>query len=195
MPVNSRDKMTLFMSEALIKKLKYKALETDGSVSSVARHFLSSWEQNLLGLTELGNFKALPESSAIYFVIDGDSVYYVGKAKNLRQRFLNHHKFDEFQSLANPQILWVAVSKGFLHDAEKLCMDTLTPNGNSYSAVEYRGEEAIVEGSGKFIISFVATTEQKAQLETWAKEDDRTVSATIRQILEREFQNRTQAPL
>ena len=39
-------------------------------------------------------------------------------------------------------------------------------------------------------ISFVATSELKELLEQWSVEDDRTVSATLRQILSQEIQRR-----
>ena len=41
-------------------------------------------------------------------------------------------------------------------------------------------------------ISFVGTTELKTLLERWAREDDRSVSYTMRQILTREAQRRQQ---
>lgn len=41
-------------------------------------------------------------------------------------------------------------------------------------------------------ISFVGTTEQKKLLKRWAKEDDRSVSYIMRQILKREAQRREQ---
>jgi hypothetical protein len=41
-------------------------------------------------------------------------------------------------------------------------------------------------------ISFVGNTEIKAWLEQWAKEDDRSMSYVIRQILRHEVQRRTQ---
>lgn len=43
-------------------------------------------------------------------------------------------------------------------------------------------------------ICFVGTTELKAMLEKWAKQDDRSVSYIMRQILTREAQRRAQAP-
>ncbi|MCL4300561.1 MAG: hypothetical protein KJ077_32795 [Anaerolineae bacterium] len=42
-------------------------------------------------------------------------------------------------------------------------------------------------------ISFVGTTELKAMLEQWAREDDRSISYVMRQILIREAQRRMQA--
>lgn len=42
-------------------------------------------------------------------------------------------------------------------------------------------------------ISFVGTAELKRLLEQWAKQEDRTVSATLRRILESEAQRRKQA--
>lgn len=41
-------------------------------------------------------------------------------------------------------------------------------------------------------ISFVGTTELKTLLERWAREDNRSVSYTMRQILTREAQRRQQ---
>ncbi|MBE7553126.1 MAG: hypothetical protein HS126_18795 [Anaerolineales bacterium] len=42
-------------------------------------------------------------------------------------------------------------------------------------------------------ISFLGTTELKALLEQWAREDDRSVSYVMRQILKCEAQRRAQA--
>ena len=39
-------------------------------------------------------------------------------------------------------------------------------------------------------ISFVGTTDMKNLLEQWAKQEDRTISATLRRILENEAQRR-----
>lgn len=39
-------------------------------------------------------------------------------------------------------------------------------------------------------ICFMGTEEQKALLKRWAREEDRTVSATLRRIIEREAQRR-----
>ncbi len=39
-------------------------------------------------------------------------------------------------------------------------------------------------------ISFVGTTDLKALLEQWAKDEDRTISATLRRILEAEAKRR-----
>lgn len=43
-------------------------------------------------------------------------------------------------------------------------------------------------------ICFITTTEHKSLLEQWAKQDDRTVSATLRQIVEKEAQRRQAKP-
>ena len=42
--------------------------------------------------------------------------------------------------------------------------------------------------------SFVITTELKVMLEQWAKEEDRSVSYVVRQILKTEAQRRKQTP-
>lgn len=46
--------------------------------------------------------------------------------------------------------------------------------------------------SESITISFVGTTELKTLLERWAREDDRSVSYLMRQILTREAQRRQQ---
>jgi len=46
--------------------------------------------------------------------------------------------------------------------------------------------------SERITISFVGTTELKTLLERWAREDDRSISYTMRQILTREAQRRQQ---
>ncbi len=43
-------------------------------------------------------------------------------------------------------------------------------------------------------ISFVATAELKRLLEQWAKDEDRTISATLRQILAQEARRRNRQP-
>lgn len=43
---------------------------------------------------------------------------------------------------------------------------------------------------GQLTISFVGTTELKALLEKWAKQDDRSVSYILRKILEEEAKRR-----
>ena len=44
--------------------------------------------------------------------------------------------------------------------------------------------------NGPQTISFMGTTELKQQLEEWAAQDDRSVSATLRRILEAEAKRR-----
>lgn len=46
--------------------------------------------------------------------------------------------------------------------------------------------------SESITISFVGTTEQKTLLELWAKQDDRSISWVMRQILKQEAQRRKQ---
>lgn len=48
--------------------------------------------------------------------------------------------------------------------------------------------------SESITISFVGTAEQKTLLEQWAKQDDRSISWVMRQILNREAQRRQDRP-
>lgn len=52
-----------------------------------------------------------------------------------------------------------------------------------------------MEKENQVTICFIGTTNLKSQLEAWAKEDDRSVSYIIRDILKREAQRRTQTAI
>ena len=43
----------------------------------------------------------LPTNPAVYFIHDFRGILYIGEAKNLRQRFLQHHRREDNQKLIN----------------------------------------------------------------------------------------------
>lgn len=131
MPTNSKDKMTLFLGNDLIKKIKIKAVEEDTVVSKVCRLFLDAWQSNLLGCEEYKNKLRLPKISAVYFITYDDKIIYVGQTVNLRYRLDTHHHASEFVKLQDKLIVfWLALDKDSLIEAEKVLIDLLDPDLN-----------------------------------------------------------------
>lgn len=50
----------------------------------------------------------LPEAPAIYFAIDSlDQIQYIGRSRNLRQRWLSHHRQFQLQAIEGVRIAWL----------------------------------------------------------------------------------------
>jgi len=61
----------------------------------------------------------LPVVSAVYLVVDiADNLLYIGKAKNLRNRWKSHHRIEQFKELKDLYILWVVVDSDDLSSFE-----------------------------------------------------------------------------
>ena len=71
----------------------------------------------------------LPECSAIYFVLDGNQVLYIGKAEKLRKRWSNHHRYKQIVKTAEtPAIAWLEVKETtILKDIEKSLITYFQP--------------------------------------------------------------------
>jgi excinuclease UvrABC nuclease subunit len=69
--------------------------------------------------------KSLPNLIAVYFVLDdNDNVLYIGQAKNVRNRWLGHHKTNQLTKLQNVKIAYLAVDKEeLLYEIEKACIN------------------------------------------------------------------------
>jgi hypothetical protein len=60
----------------------------------------------------------LPRSPAVYFVVEGDAVLYVGRTTNMYYRWLYHHVVDLLGSLAMVRIVWYPCSESYLDELE-----------------------------------------------------------------------------
>ena len=70
----------------------------------------------------------LPPCVAAYLVIANNVVFYVGQTTNLHRRWLNHHRFKEFQKLENVQICWLEVDDpSLLRQLEKSLIQFFDP--------------------------------------------------------------------
>jgi hypothetical protein len=85
----------------------------------------------LLPSVPLKNRAKLPGESAIYFTIDQESrVLYIGKAKNLNERWKNHHRTYALEQLDNTCsvfIYWQSCAEGDLDEAEKILIQQFQP--------------------------------------------------------------------
>lgn len=62
----------------------------------------------------LEKHKQLPKKPCCYFVLSASKVLYIGKAVNLALRWVKHHRYTEFESMANVRIAWFEVKDSSL---------------------------------------------------------------------------------
>ncbi len=59
---------------------------------------------------QLSDKRSLPHCPAIYFVLDGEEIVYIGQTNSLLLRWQAHHKLKECKALENPRIAWIEIS-------------------------------------------------------------------------------------
>jgi toxin ParE1/3/4 len=77
----------------------------------------------------------LPDSGAVYFVIDAENrLLYIGKAIHLRQRWKSHHRSSQFESLKQVRLAWLSfdppLSNEALYRVEQECILHFRPPVN-----------------------------------------------------------------
>lgn len=71
---------------------------------------------------------ALPDTPAIYFVLAGDTVLYVGQSVNVRQRWLAHHRLQQLNEHGGCRIAWLMVDDtSLLDEMERACIAHFRP--------------------------------------------------------------------
>jgi DNA-binding Xre family transcriptional regulator len=74
----------------------------------------------------------LPETSCIYFAIDGEGVVqYIGQTKNLKRRWKAHDKGVELGAIGGVKISYLDCDTTLLNDIEKALIDWFDPPLNS----------------------------------------------------------------
>jgi hypothetical protein len=75
----------------------------------------------------------LPKCSAVYFILDGANVLYIGKSVNLSQRWLAHHRLKQVEKIAcYPRIAWMEVGDSdLLADIERALIQHFEPALNN----------------------------------------------------------------
>jgi hypothetical protein len=60
----------------------------------------------------LGERSHLPKHPAVYFVLDGERILYIGQTVNLAQRWAPHHRWNELKALkSSVKIAWLECSE------------------------------------------------------------------------------------
>jgi predicted GIY-YIG superfamily endonuclease len=76
----------------------------------------------------------LPNCPAIYFVMQGEDILYIGKTINLVQRWVDHHKWNQLIALGTPvTIAWLECSdKNLLTQVETALIRQFAPKLNGH---------------------------------------------------------------
>jgi len=81
--------------------------------------------------------RGLPDTAAIYFVLAGDTVLYVGQSTNLRQRWAAHHRLNQLNERGGCRIAWMQVDdSGLLGELERACIAHFNPALNDSSVMD-----------------------------------------------------------
>ena len=124
----------------------------------------------------------LPTHAAIYFVLAGDTVLYIGQAGSLLQRWAAHHRLlQQFNEYGNCRIAWVHVDDpSLLDDLEAACKAHFQPvlNGQRVPG----GTRPV--GAGQTWIEARIVLEDRARLNAWAKRYGTSVSFIVRRLIE-----------
>ncbi len=76
----------------------------------------------------LGERSQLPNLPAIYFVLNGESVLYIGRTVNLSQRWVSHHRYEEISQLKLAKIAWLECSDpALLNEIEQALISYFLP--------------------------------------------------------------------
>lgn len=59
---------------------------------------------------ELENRKQFPACSCIYLACSGEQILYIGKSRNLAQRWAGHHRQAQLETFGSVRIAWIEVS-------------------------------------------------------------------------------------
>jgi ParG/GIY-YIG catalytic domain len=79
----------------------------------------------------LGERSRLPKCSAIYFVMRGEHVLYIGKTINLAQRWVAHHRWGQVAKLDAIKIAWLECNdKNLLTHVETALIQQFNPELN-----------------------------------------------------------------
>ncbi|MGV0028423.1 GIY-YIG nuclease family protein [Phormidesmis priestleyi] len=78
----------------------------------------------------------LPSCAAIYFVIDGSTVLYIGRTANLKQRWLTHHCFQQLVKATNSAVIaWLEIRNlATLNESEESLIKRFNPSLNGTEA-------------------------------------------------------------
>jgi hypothetical protein len=109
---------------------------------------LSVLEHNPLTLPSvpLDLRNSLPACAGIYFAIFRSQVLYIGRSRNIKARWRNHHRIADLSAVSGVLLAWLPfdVSKGELHLIERAFIDAYLPVLND-GPVFYSPDDGLVK--------------------------------------------------
>lgn len=125
----------------------------------------------------LTNKTELPGVSAVYFVIAGDRIIYVGKSRNISQRWANHHRLKQIKAVyGEAMIAWLECPEENLKYIEQIFIQQLQPELNATPQTLY----------SKRINVYFAYGEEEAiyaEIAEVAKQEKRSLSQTAKLLV------------
>ena len=120
--------------------------------------------------------KQLPDRPGIYFVLDGATVLYIGRAVNLRNRWAQHHRLAQ---VGSAKIAYQEVSDPAMLDAVEIaCIDHFQPTLN-------RTQVPCVNGVIDEKVLYVRIGEPRhREIAEMAQRDDRSITSMVRVLLD-----------
>lgn len=122
----------------------------------------------------LSERKQLPSCSAIYFVMQGDRILYIGKTVNLAQRWATHNRLKQFVKIVGDvHIAWLECSDTtLLRKVEAALIKQFEPelNGGSLTGI-YPPR-----------VTVTLSEEVHEELTKWAENEERTVANLLAYI-------------
>lgn len=141
---------------------------------------------NSLPMATLGDRRELPECPAIYFVLEKDTVVYIGQTVNLRQRISSHHRLPEWKVRDDIQIRWLPCSNAAtLPQLEKHLIDMVQPEMNNSPVRNVENLEDGLSNDRKRPnrLSIGLSEREYKFLEMLAAENEETLAAQLRMVL------------
>lgn len=92
----------------------------------------------------------LPTSSGIYFAFGNGKLQYIGRSINIRQRWVQHHRYHQLVEMKNASISWLEVEDaGALSEMEIDFIKQFDPPLNDSRAVVRQKRDRVAPPSGK----------------------------------------------
>lgn len=140
----------------------------------------------------LGERSRLPNCPAIYFVLNGTRVLYIGQTINLAQRWLTHHRWQQFSKQGeSTRVAWLN-----LEDTELNLLPGIEAALIEYFRPELNGTAL---DTTRLRVTVTLSEEVHKTLSEWADEEERTLANLMAYIAakaakERQQQNETSSP-
>ncbi len=119
--------------DSLIELIKVRMIETGQDRTSVALEIL-----NEMPNISVQDRAKLPESGAIYLVWSANELLYIGQSKNLRQRFVSHHRMNKFRE-TDSRMSWIDFDGSDRAIVEENLIEALKPILNGTHSPAHEG--------------------------------------------------------